>query len=242
VRPGFAVDGRAGRCVADAEFGGELPVSQAVGPARPKLPYFSAGQLGSWITVANGAVIVAVAAAAPRLESGPDVIAGRIDRGPILCGFTAISAGVTAGRPPGFGHATVPYGIGRVCCLQGGPGQLISTRAGTAAAAPADHGERSADRAALSLVFGRATRASARLGIARVKRADPRGDFCSAVAPAQGCPVSSPVRGELLHFPYDGEPAVFVSRVDNAPHDSDCNRQNRHSAGATPLREIGHTG
>ena len=74
VRPGFAVDGRAGRRVADAEFGGELPVSKAGGPACPQFPYFSAGQLGSWITVANGTVIVAVAAAAPRLESGPDVI------------------------------------------------------------------------------------------------------------------------------------------------------------------------
>src|SRR5215472_12397096 len=78
--PCFAVDGRAGCHVADAEFGGELPVSQAVGPAGPEFPYLPGGQLGPSVALADSAVIEAVASAAPWLESGLDVIAGRVDR------------------------------------------------------------------------------------------------------------------------------------------------------------------
>src|SRR5262249_9584681 len=80
VRPCFAVDGRAGCDIADAEFGGELPVGQAVGPARPQLPYRSVGQLGPSVALADGAVIIAVASAAPWLESGLGVLAGRVGR------------------------------------------------------------------------------------------------------------------------------------------------------------------
>jgi hypothetical protein len=224
VRPGLAVDGRAGRHVADAEFGGQLPVRQAVCPACPQFPYLSAGQLGPWVTLADGAVMVAVAAAAPWLESGPDVIAGWVGRRPVLGGFTAVNAGVTAGRSPGFRNAAVPHGVGRFGCLPGGPGELVSARAGATAAVAPDHGECSAHRAALLLVFGRAPGAPARLGIACYKRADARDAFFAAVAPADGCPVASPVRGGLRHFPDNGEPAVSVAPIDDVPHDPDCNR------------------
>jgi hypothetical protein len=241
VRPGLAVDGRAGRHVADAEFGGELPVRQAVCPACPQFPYLSAGQLGPWVTLADGAVMVAVATAAPWLESGPDVIARWVGRRPVLGGFTAVSAGVAAGRSPGFRNAAVPHGVGRVGCLPGGPGELVSARAGATAPVAPDHGEFSAHRAAPLLVFGRATGAPARLGIACRKRADARGGFFAAVASAESCPVAPPVRGGLWHFPDDGEPAVFVARIDDVPHDPDCNRQNRHSGGTAPAKEMRHT-
>jgi hypothetical protein len=190
-------------------------------PAVPLLFRWSA-----WpgITVADSAVMVAVASAAPRLESDPDVIARWMDCRPVLGGLTAVNAGVAAGRSPGFLNAVVPHVIGRVWCLPGGPGQLVSASAGATAAAAPDHGQRSADRAALLLVFGRSPRAPARLGIACVKRADAGSGFFAAVAPAQGCPVASPVRGGLRHFPDDGEPAVFVPRVDDVPHNPDCNR------------------
>jgi hypothetical protein len=117
----------------------------------------------------------------------------------------------------------VPHGIGRAWCLPGGPGQLVPARAGATAVIAPDNGECSADRAALLLIFGRATGASTGLGIACVKRADARGGFFSAVAPAKSCPVACPVRSGLLHFPDHGEPAVSVPRVDDVPHDSDCN-------------------
>src|SRR5215467_9052159 len=166
VRPCFAVDGRAGGHVADAEFGGELPVGQAVGPACPQLPYFSAGQLGPRVALADGAVIIAVASAAAWLESGLEVVAGRIGRRPVLGRVTAIGAGVAAGRSPGFGHAAVPHVIGRVGGLPGGPGQLVSARAGAAFAVAPDQRKRFAHWAVPFLVFGRAARAFARLGIA----------------------------------------------------------------------------
>src|SRR5215831_10952743 len=172
VRPCFAVDGRAGGDVADAEFGGELPVGQAIGPACPQLPYFSAGQLGPRVALADGAVIITVASAAAWLESGLEVIAGRIGRRPVLGWVTAIGAGVAAGRSPGFGHAAVAHVIGGVCGLPGGPGQLVSARAGAAFTAAPDHCERPAHRAVLFLVFGRAARASARPGPAGDKRGD----------------------------------------------------------------------
>src|SRR5215475_14782999 len=203
MRPGLAVDGRAGRHVADAEFGGELPVRQAVRPACPQFPYLSAGQLGPWVTLADRAVMAAVATAAPWLESGPDVIAGWVGRRPVLGGFTAVNARVAAGRSPGFRNAAVPHGVGRVGCLPGGPGELVPARAGATAAVAPDHGECPAHRAALLLVFGRAPGAPARLGIACRKRADPRGGFFTAVAPAPGCLVASRVRGDLRHFPED---------------------------------------
>jgi hypothetical protein len=104
----------------------------------------------------------------------------------------------------------------------------------------ADYGERSADRAAFLLIFGRAAGASARLGIAGAKRRDARGDFFPALAPAQGGPVALAIRRGLLRFGDDGEPAVSVSRPDDVLHDSDCNHQNRHSADATPIAEKGY--
>src|SRR5262249_11769757 len=75
VRPGLTVDGRAGGHVADAEFGGQLAVRQPVCPAGSQLPAPHAGQLGPPVTLADRAVIVAVAFAAPGLESNPDVVA-----------------------------------------------------------------------------------------------------------------------------------------------------------------------
>ena len=45
VRPGLAVDRRAGGYVADAEFGGQLPVGQALGPACPQFPTVSSVSL-----------------------------------------------------------------------------------------------------------------------------------------------------------------------------------------------------
>src|SRR5205823_848986 len=118
----------------------ELPVGEAVCPACPQFPYFSTGQLGPWIALPDGAVMVAVAAAAPRLESGPDVVAGRIDRGPVLRWVAAVHAGIAAGGSPGFGHAVVPCGIGRAGCLLSGLCQLVSACAGATAAVAADHG------------------------------------------------------------------------------------------------------
>ena len=154
MRPGPAIDRRAGGYVADAEFGGHLPVGQAVGPACPQFPDFVVGQLGPGVTRAGSAVIAAVAFPAPWLESAPDVAAGGIDRRPVLGGFTAINAGVSAGGPAGFVNTFVPYVIGRNCGLPGGPGQLVSARAGAASVVAPDHGEHTADRAVLLLVFG----------------------------------------------------------------------------------------
>src|SRR5215471_20889536 len=224
VRPGPAVDGRAGGHVADAEFGAELPVSQALCPACPQFPYFSAGQFGPGIALAGSAVVVTMAFAASRLESDPEVIAGRIDRRPILGWPTAIGARVIAGRSAGFGHPAMPPGVGGVRCLPGGPGELVPARAGAAAVVAADHGECPADRAALLLVFGRAPGAPARLGVAGDKRAEARGDLVAAIAPAPGRPVAPAVRAERLHFGDDGEPAVFFPRIDDVPHDPDGNR------------------
>jgi hypothetical protein len=82
-----------------------------------------------------------------------------------------------------------------------------------------DHGDSSAHRAALLLIFGRAPRAPPRLGIARVKRTDARSNFFAAIAPTQGRSVASLVRSDLLHFLDDGEPAVFVPWIDDMPHD-----------------------
>src|SRR5690348_2627787 len=93
VRPGPAVGRRPGGGVADAECAGELPVGQAIRPARTQFPYFSAGELGPRIALADHAVIAAVAAAASWLESGPDVITGRIGRGPVLGRISAVNAG-----------------------------------------------------------------------------------------------------------------------------------------------------
>ena len=57
-----------------------------------------------------------------------------------------------AGR--GLLNALVPYVIGRVGGLPGGPGQLVSARAGAASVVAPDHGEHAADRAVLLLVSG----------------------------------------------------------------------------------------
>ena len=154
VRPGLAVDRRAGGHVADAEFGGQLPVGQAVGPACPQLPDFVVGQLGPGVTRTDSAVIAAVAFAAPWLESGPDVAAGGIDRRPVLGGLPAINAGVPAGRSAGLRYALVPDVIGRAGGLPGGPGQLVSARAGTGSVVAPDHGQGAADRAVFLLVSG----------------------------------------------------------------------------------------
>jgi len=80
VRPCLAVDGRAGGYVADAEFGGQLPVGQAVGPACPQLSHPVVAELGLGVARADGAVVAAMAFPAPWLESTPDVGAGGIDR------------------------------------------------------------------------------------------------------------------------------------------------------------------
>src|SRR5579862_2195773 len=132
VRPRLAVDGRAGGHVADAELGGELQVGQAVRPPRPQLAYLPGGQLGPGVTLTGAAVIGAVAFPAPRLKSYPDVIAGGIDRRPVLHGLAAINAGVSASRPAGFLNAVVPYVIGRTCGLTHTSGQLVPARAGAA--------------------------------------------------------------------------------------------------------------
>jgi len=222
VRPCLAIDRRAGRRVADAEFGGQLLVGQAVGPACPQLSYSFVGQLGPGVALADRAVIGAVAFPASRLESDLDVIAGGIDCRPVLGGPTAINAGVAAGRAAGFPHALVPYVIGRVCCLPGPPGQLVPARAGAALVVAPDHGERSADRAVLLLVSGLTARASARLGIACLKRADARGDFFSAVASTQRRPVVPAILSGLLHFPDDGESPVPFASFDDVPHNPEC--------------------
>jgi hypothetical protein len=62
------------------------------------------------------------------------------------------------------------------------------------------------------------------LGVAGDKRAEARDYLVAAIAPAPGCPVAPAIRAELSHFGNDGEPAVFVSRVDYVPHDPDGNR------------------
>ena len=129
----------------------------------------------------------------------------------------------------------MPDGVGRVCCLPDVPGQLVSARAGAALVVAPDHGQHSADRAGLLLVFGLAARAPARLSIARLKRADARGDLFSAVASAQRCPVAPAVRSGLLHFADDGESPVSLASFDNVPHNTECKRKNRHSGGATPI-------
>jgi hypothetical protein len=161
MRPCPAVDGGAGRHIADAEFGGQLPEGHAVGPARPQLSHFLLGQLGPGVTLADCAVIVAMAFPAPWLESDPEVVDGGIDRRPVLSWLTAINAGVSAGRAAGLLDALVPCGIGRVGGLPGGTGQLVSADPGAALTVAADHGERPADRAVFPLVFRLAARASA---------------------------------------------------------------------------------
>ena len=122
VRPGLAVDSGAGGYVADAEFGGQLPVGHAFGSACPQLSDFLVGQLGPGVTLADRAVIGAVAFAAPWLEPDPDVVARGIDRRPVLGRFPAVNTCVTAGWAAGFVNALVPYVIGRVGGLPGDPG------------------------------------------------------------------------------------------------------------------------
>ena len=118
-----------GRYVADAEFIGQLPVSQAVRPPRPQLCYFPGGQLGLGIPLADCAVVAAMAFPASRLESDPDVIAEGIGGGPVLGLAAAINALAVAGRPPGFPDTVMPYVVRRAFRPQGGTGQLVSARA-----------------------------------------------------------------------------------------------------------------
>ena len=194
MRPGLAVDSGAGGYVADAEFGGQLPVGHAFGSACPQLSDFLVGQLGPGVTLADCAVIGAVAFAAPWLEPDPDVVARGIDRRPVLGRFPAVNTCVTAGWAAGFVNALVPYVIGRVYCLPGGSSQLVSACAGAASVVAPDHGECSADRAMSLLIFGLAARASARLRTAGLKGGNAGRGFLPAVAPAEGRPVAFPVR------------------------------------------------
>jgi hypothetical protein len=69
VPPCLAVDSCPGGHVADVEFGGQLPVSQSFGRAGAQFPYSLVCQGGSGVALADGAVVVAVAFPAPRLES-----------------------------------------------------------------------------------------------------------------------------------------------------------------------------
>ena len=78
VPPCLAIDGRPGGHVADAEFGGQLPESQSLCPPGSQLPHSFVCQRGPGIALADGAVVVAVAFPAPRLESDPYVVAGWI--------------------------------------------------------------------------------------------------------------------------------------------------------------------
>jgi pimeloyl-ACP methyl ester carboxylesterase len=162
VRPRPAVDSRVGRHVADAEFTGQLPVSQAGRPPRPQLPYFLGGQLGPGISLADRAVITAMAFPAPRLESDPNVIAGGIGSGPVLSLAAAINAPVVAGWPAGFLNTAMPDVIRRAFCAQGSTGQLVSARAGTAQMVSPDPGEPPADQAPLPFILGPPARAPAR--------------------------------------------------------------------------------
>jgi len=125
VRPCPAVDSRVGRYVADAEFAGQLLVSQAIRPPRPQLPHFLGGQLGPGISLADRAIMATVAFAASRLKSDPDVIAGRIGRGPVLGPAAAINALVIAGRPAGFLDTVMPDVIRRAFRPQSGAGQFV---------------------------------------------------------------------------------------------------------------------
>ena len=52
--------------VADAEFGGQLPVGRAVGPAGPQLPDFPGSQLGPGMALTGTAVIAAMTRARSR--------------------------------------------------------------------------------------------------------------------------------------------------------------------------------
>lgn len=101
-----------------------------------------------------------------------------------------------------------------------------------------DHGQRSADGAASPPGLGLAARASAGSGIARLKRADARGDFFPALAPAQDRPVAPAVRSGLLHLGDNEKFPVFVPLVDDMPHDPDCTAQNRHPGEDTPIRGV----
>src|ERR1700749_722166 len=112
--PRPAVDSRPAGYVADAEFGGELPVGHAVCPACPQLPDLVVGQLGPGMALAGRAVIRTVALPASWLESGLDVITAGIDRRPVLGRPAAVSTGVAAGRPASFADPVVPPRIGRV--------------------------------------------------------------------------------------------------------------------------------
>jgi hypothetical protein len=140
VPPCLAVDSCPGGHVADVEFGGQLPVSQSFGPAGAQFPYSLVGQRGPGVALADGAVMVAVAFAAPGLESGSDIAAGWIDRRPVFSRFTAINTGVTAGWAKGFVDALVPYVIGGVCGLAGDTSELVSARAGAASVVAPDYG------------------------------------------------------------------------------------------------------
>ena len=119
-------------CAIDGFICGCCGGSQSLCPPGSQLPHSFVCQRGPGIALADGAVVVAVAFPAPRLESYPDVIAGGIDRRPVLRGLAAIDAGVSAGRPADFLDAVVPYVIGRACSLARASGQLVAARAGAA--------------------------------------------------------------------------------------------------------------
>jgi hypothetical protein len=110
------------------------------------------------MTLPDGAVIGAVAFAAPWLESDPDVVAGWIDRRSVLSPVTAIDAGVIAGRAADLRDALVPDGVGQVACLPAwrrGPAGIRS------------HGSSFCGRAGSGLVLRRPGIVSARIGVGR---------------------------------------------------------------------------
>ena len=227
MRPRPSVDSRVGRYVADAEFAGQLLVSQAIRPPRPQLPHFLGGQLGPGISLADRAIVATVAFAAPRLESDPDVIAGGVGRGPVLGPAAAINAPVIAGWPAGILDTVMPDVIRGPFRPQGGTGQLVPAPARAAPAIPPDPGEPPADRAPLPFVSGFPARAPARPRVTRHKRAKGGCQLVSAVALAQDSPVSSPADRGLPHFGDDGEFPVFLAGLDGMLHNSDSNLHRR---------------
>ena len=230
VRPCRAVDSSVGRYVADAEFTGQLPVRQAIRPPRSQLSHVLGCQLGARAPLADGTVVTAVAFAAPRLESAPDVIAGPIGGGPVLGLAAAINAPVVTGRPADFLNTVMPHVIGRCFRPQGGAGQLVAAGTGTAPAVPPDPGTTPADRAPLPFIFRAPARASARPRITRYKGAESGRQLAAAVAPAPDSPVALSAGRNLPHFPDDGELPIFFARIDGVLHNCDVNSRVRHSA------------
>jgi hypothetical protein len=218
VSPRPAVNGRVGRYVTDAEFIGQLTVSQPVRPSRPQLPHFSGGQLSPGVPLPNGAIIATMTFPAPWLESDPDVIAGGIGRRPVLSVPAAINARVIAGRSPGLRDPVVQYVIRGVSRLPGGAHEPVTARARAGPAAAPDHGRIPADRAALPLVSGLPARAAARPGIARDQRTDGGRGLVPAVTAADSGTRCLAVWCGCTHFPDDSQPPEPIPWPDDVPY------------------------